>query len=265
MTQKDRRTTRAFVADLQSRGVYHFLIEDLAKAQDVSLVAARASLRRLSEHGEIAMPHRGFVVAVPPEYRALGCLPAEQFIPDLMAYWQEPYYVALLTAAQYHGAAPQQPMRFQVMTPRNRRPLTCGRVAVEFIAKRDLIGPTVNINTRRGTLRISSPELTALDLVGYVRQAGGLDQVATLLGLLAPSLTPAALIEAASPAPVAWVQRLGFLLGMVGAAEVARPLAELVAERKPRVVALAPDAPMAKAQKDRTWRIAINADVEPEL
>lgn len=41
------------------------------------------------------------------------------------------------------------------------------------------------INTPRGTLVISTPEATALDLVGYPHRAGGLNQVATVLAELA--------------------------------------------------------------------------------
>jgi len=47
-------------------------------------MAMKAALRRLRKKGEIAMPYRGFYVIVPPEYHALACLPAEQFIPDLI-------------------------------------------------------------------------------------------------------------------------------------------------------------------------------------
>ena len=49
----------------------------------------------------IADPNRGFHVVVPPAYRRLGCLRADQFIPDLMAHLGEPYYVGLLSAAKY--------------------------------------------------------------------------------------------------------------------------------------------------------------------
>jgi len=46
------------------------------------------------------MPYRGFYVIVSPEYRSLGCRPAEQFIPDLMEYLGEVYYAGLLSAAE---------------------------------------------------------------------------------------------------------------------------------------------------------------------
>src|SRR5262245_58700523 len=114
------RPAARYVADLASRGRYHFTTEDARKALRVSVPAVRAALRRLKGHGELADPHRGFHVIVPPEYRRLGCLPPEQFVPQLMEHLGEPYYVALLSAAEIHGAAHHRPQCFQVMVARNR-------------------------------------------------------------------------------------------------------------------------------------------------
>jgi len=43
-------------------------------------------LSRLAAKGAIASPAREFYLIVPPEYRGLGCLPAEQFVPALMEF-----------------------------------------------------------------------------------------------------------------------------------------------------------------------------------
>ena len=96
------RTAGAFTVDLAARGRYHFTTQEAQQALQVSVPATRAALRRLRAHGEIADPYRGFHVIVPPEYRKLGCLPAEQFVPQLMEYLREYYYVALLSAAELH-------------------------------------------------------------------------------------------------------------------------------------------------------------------
>ncbi len=122
------------------------------------------------------MPYRGFYVIVPPEYRRLGCLPAEQFIPQLMTHLEIPCYVGLLSAARYHGAAHQQPQIFQVMVPKNRPPISCEKVQVQFIARRNTeVIPAMEFNTPRGHVAVSSPEATAFDLVGYSEHAGGFD------------------------------------------------------------------------------------------
>ncbi len=49
----------------------------------------------LRHKGFIADPIRGFQLILPPEYRALGCMPAEYFIDGLMCFLHAPYYVGL--------------------------------------------------------------------------------------------------------------------------------------------------------------------------
>ena len=92
-------------------------------ALGVSAAATKLALNRLAKQGEIASPMRGYDIIVPPEYRSLGSLPADQFIPGLMKSQRQIYYASLLTAAQYHGEAHHRPQEFQVMLAKNRRPI----------------------------------------------------------------------------------------------------------------------------------------------
>jgi len=159
------------------------------------------AVNRLARQGAVASPARGFYVIVPPEYRALGCLPAEQFVPSLMTSLGLPYYAGLLTAARYHGAAHQRPQEFQVFLDRRRRPIAYGRVRVAFMVRKRLRDvPVQEFNTPRGAPRLSTPEATALDMVGYQHHAGGLDHVATVLSELAERLDPKQLVRAADTA-----------------------------------------------------------------
>ena len=193
-----------------------------------SIVAVRARFGGRSG-GEVASPHRGFFVLAPPEYRRLRCLPPEQFIPHLMNHLGEPYYVALLSAAELHGAAHHRPQRFQVILRKNRRPIECGEARVQFVARHDLERtPVVEQNTPRGKTRVSSPEATALELVGYADQCGGLDNVASVLSDLAESLDARKLVEAAHLCPITWSQRLGYLLELVSQDDLASALADHV-------------------------------------
>lgn len=98
--------------------------------------ATAKALARLMAQEYLASPEREFYVIVPPEYRSLGCLPAEQFIPALMAKKNLTYYAGLLSAAQFYGAAHHRPQEFQVLVARNRRPILCGKVRVGFIARK---------------------------------------------------------------------------------------------------------------------------------
>ncbi len=255
----------AYLDDLAGRGRYDFTTDDLVAALGVSDVAARAVLRRAAVRGRVATPFRGFHVIVPPEYRKLGCLPPEQFVPQLMGRLGLAYYVALLSAAQFHGAAHQRPQRFQVAVAKNRDPIVCGAVAVEFIARKQVAGvPVEALNTPRGTVRVSSVEATAIDLVGYPSHAGGLDQAATVIAELAERIDAARLVAAAGTAPVSWAQRLGYLLDVLGHEERTELLAAFVREHASEVVRLAPSEPLGEAQRSPRWRVDVNVEVEPE-
>lgn len=255
-----------FLDDLAARGRYHFTTEEARAVLGVSLPAVRAALRRLKGRGEIADPHQGFYVIVPPEYRRLGCLPAEQFVPQLMEHLREPYYVAPLSAAELLGAAHQRPQVFQVMVCKNRRPIRCGEVYVEFVARKDLERmPTITRNTPRGTVRIASPETTALELVGYADRCGGLDNVATIVADLVDVVDASKLLDVARLCPLAWTQRLGYLLDLTGHANVADALVEHVHAHAKLAAPLIRRQSRAHARRDDRWKLAINASVEPDL
>lgn len=232
----------------------------------MSPAAAKMALYRLSQQGLVASPARGYYAIVPPEYRALGCPPAEQWVPSLMERLGLRYYAGLLTAAQYYGAAHQRPQEFQVCLEQARRPLACSRVRVAFIVRKRLRDvPVERINTPRGALLISSPEATALDLLGYPHRAGGLNQVATVLGELAERLDANKLVAVADTAPPAWSQRLGYLLERIGAADKAAPLKTWTQEHARKSAVLLAGARGTSSNRDRGWKIVVNATVEPDL
>ena len=120
-----------------------------------------------------------------------------------MAHLEEPYYVGLLSAAKYHGAGHQAPMVFQVVVPKSRRGLQCGGVRVDFVARRNMHDtPVIERNTQTGTIRIATPEATALELVGYPERCGYLDNVATVLAELSESMSGDLLAAEARRAPM---------------------------------------------------------------
>jgi predicted transcriptional regulator of viral defense system len=254
------------ISDFAAEGRACFSFEELRQRINSSPQALKSALRRSLKKGEIAMPLRGFCVIVPPEYRAMACLPAEQFIPDMMAHLGEAYYAGLLSAAQYHGAAHQRPQVFQVVVSKPRRKIECGRVRVDFIVRKNADAiPTQFRNTPAGVLKLSTPEATAFDLVGYYKQCGWLDNVATVLTELVEKIDPGKLVEVAELSPLAWGQRLGFLLTLIGASEIAKPLAEYVLDKNPVRTPLLPSAGLQGVKFDNCWRVFVNVEVEAEV
>lgn len=203
-----------FIDTLTAKGSLCFTAKQANEALGVSDIAARAAIRRLKHKGEIAQPMQGFYVIVPPEYRILGCRPAEHFINELMGHINAPYYVGLLSAAQYHGAAHHRPQQYQVVTNQKRRPIICGRVKIVFITKKDIKDvPTQKYNTPQSIISISTPEATAMDLIIYANRCGGMDNTLSVLSELKEKIDPEKLKDLSTKsAETPWIQRLGYLL-----------------------------------------------------
>lgn len=265
MSESTQPRAREIVVDLAARGQYYFISSDFRAALGVSPAAARQALSRLAAKGEIASPARGFYVIVPPEYRRLGCLPADQFIPALMECRGLGYYTGLLSAAQYHGAAHHRPQEFQVVLERNRPAIQCGSVKAVFIARRNLASVQVErFNNPRGTIVVSSVEATAVDLIGYMHRAGGLDRVAGVLSELGDLMDPQRLAEASQNATILWAQRLGYLLEHVGAGDKAVLLKEQVRRRAQNYTKLLPGVDADRTPRSKDWRLFVNASIEVE-
>lgn len=254
-----------YITALAARGRHHFLTGELAQATGSSENAARAAIRRLRTKGLIATPYRGYHVIVPPEYRSIGCLPAEQFIGQLMDHLGLSYYAALLSAARYHGAAHQQPQVFQVMVKKNRPPIECGRVRVNFIARNNVDDiPVTEFNTPRGHIFVPSPEATAFDLIGYPAHAGGLENVAVVLAELSESIDPNELKSVAPLSPVPWSQRLGYLFGLLGLDNFSTALIDYLSGVYYETVPFAPGVNGAEIIREPRWKLYVNTELEPD-
>ncbi len=260
------KSMTAFVEALQSRGRYTFTQTEAMTADKRSDIALEAALRRLKQKGRIANPRRGFYVIVPVEYREAGCPPANWFIHDLMRFLGQPYYVGILSAAAIHGAAHQQPMLFQVVTDRPTRPAQAGRVRIGFHVGRHVEkAPVVEIQTETGSMRVSTPEATAFDLVRFAPSAGHIGNVITVLHDLIEKIDPQALAPLADLYAVSDVQRLGYLLERLGEKRLADPLSDRLKDRRYRPILLAPGQAKGDSPIDPRWRIIPNEKVEAEF
>lgn len=267
-TVPPRRDLAGWIRGLQARGRYSFTRDEAAETFGRPDIGLTKALGRLTRKQRIVSPRRGFYVIVPAEFAVPGAPPADWFIDDLMAYIGRPYYVGLLTAAAYHGAAHQQPQQFQVVAEVPLRPVRVGRTKVTFVKKTGIDAwPVERINTSTGTMAISTPEVTALDLVRYASTAGHLSHVATVLAELAETIDPRTLagVVAQTGVELTVVQRLGHLLESVGRVETVAPLLSWLDEQSPRTVRLRPGCAAMDAPIDMRWRVRINATVESDL
>jgi predicted transcriptional regulator of viral defense system len=260
------RTLTELVDALQASGRYVFRREEALGILEVSEGAFKQAAHRLAVKRRIVAPRRSFIVVVPLEYRSAGAPPPSWFIADLMAFHDQPYYVGLLSAAALHGAAHQQPQEFQVITDRPLRPALAGGMRLRFFKKRrPERTATIDVKTETGTMRVSTPEATALDLLRYVGSTGGLGNVATVLAELAERIDGERLVEAAKAEELSVAQRLGFLLELVEATETAAPLRRWIATQQPRPTLLRPDVSSENTSRSLPWQVIVNETVEPDL
>lgn len=255
-----------WVVAQQALGRYIFTREDAEAGLGSSKVAVQTALRRLKQKGRIASPRRGFYVVVPPEYRAAGCLPASWFIDDLMRHLGLHYYVGVLSAAALHGAGHQQPMVFQVIADRATRPMRAGRVQIEVHTSRTVKAmPVTPVETETGTMVVATPETTAFDVVRFFPAAGFWNNVATVLSELAEKIDRDRLVDIAPHVQLPDVQRLGYLLSVVGEGNLAEPLAGWLAGRRTTIVRLRTDLPKGDVDLDPRWRLFPNEQVDIDL
>lgn len=267
MVHDQRSALSAHIAGLLSAGRVVFTSEEAEQALGVGRGAFLDAAERLQRRKALLSLRQGFYVAVPPQFASWGAPPPSWYIDALMRHEQQPYYVGLLKAAELHGATHQAVMEFQVVVAKRLPKIRAGRNLIVFYYRKDMAAVTAGIEDRKtdtGTMKISSPALTALDLLRYPQATGGIDNIATVLRDLAEKIDPAQLaaISGAAERPV--VQRLGHLLDRLGHADRAEPMrAALLARggaawteldrREARDADFAPEP----QERDERWRVIV--------
>ena len=254
---------------LQAKGQYTFTRTEAIQYLNTSENAFKLAAMRLIKKGRLARPLQCFYVITPIEYHEMGVPPPTWYIESLMKFHQQPYYVGLLSAAALHGAAHQQPQVFQVVTNQSLRPINIGRLSIQFFTKKS-ISPRSHqsIKTPTGYMQVSTPEVTALDLVEYVKSAGYLNHVATILAELQErfQVNNFAQILNAEKIEVPCVQRLGYILEKIEASpEIISFLKKWIKEKKPRFFPLRSDKIYKDSPKNKDWRLYINETIETDV
>lgn len=175
----------------------------------------------------------------------------------------------ILSAAALHGAAHQQPQVFQIITNKPLRPLIIARTRLQFLTKKDIHASMFQlIKTPTGYMNVSTPEMTAIDLVRYVEQAGYLNNVITVLTELQEKLDYIHFKQLLDTEYIElpYLQRLGYLLEKIEAnLSITDLLKSWVESHRPRFTVLRTDKPHFNAPKSDDWCLYINEEVESDI
>jgi len=264
-----------YLDTLRMSGKRHFTFQGIMHDLQISEASAKSGLYRLKKANKIITPIKGLYVIVPPEHQPYGSIPAEELVPIIMKHLKADYYVGLLSAGLFFGATHQKPARFQVITnKRIKHSLAFGDIVIELVYKKSLDGlPTQDFVVATGYLKVSTPELLAIDLFKYSKRAGGISHIATVLSELTLRIDENHLIELAEKlGEICQIQRLGFVLERIEVMEdeekkqqVINRLAEYLENVERPYVSLVPYISRTGHSKCSKWKIIENTDFESDL
>lgn len=259
-------TLEEFVNETRSRGCYSFSLHELKLSFELSDKAINQTLFRLKNKGKIAMVRKGFYAIITPEYSKTGMLPPHLFIDDLMKSLGRPYYVGLFSAAALYGAAHQQPMEYYVITEKPAlRNIKSQKLIINFFVKKDWSeADIVQKKTDAGYINVSTPELTALDLITYGNF--GINRVFTVLEELVEEMKPNALTRTSlNYSQTTSIQRLGYMVDKeIGDEKLAIALKKALKDRKKYPIPLLKNT-NNQGILNTDWNIIKNTELESDL
>ena len=186
-------TLSAFIRNHEIRGQVAFPLSEVREATGLSAKTLATELQRQVAHGRIIIPYH-----------------------ELMKSVGKPYYVCLLSAAAFHGAAHQRAMQTQVMTVAPRiRPSGMNKQLDWNYRQQIPLELLLSRNAEMGVVLYSNAELTAVDLVQFAGHVGGYQRAATVLSELIDAVDASKMAKVFPYTTSATIQRLGYILEFV--------------------------------------------------
>lgn len=254
----------SYLKEIQSKGRYSVTLKEIIDKFSVSERAILQNIYRLKTKKQLAQVRKEFYVIIPPQYSSRGMLPTSLFIDDLMVYLDRDYYVSLFSAAALHGAGHQQPMNFQVISSKPPlRNISNTKLSISFFTKKRWEKEQVEEKkTETGYIKVSTPELTAFDLVYYHKKIGGLNRIIPILEELKDSMKASILEKTAKNQINSTIQRLGYLLEELGSDSLANSLYRVIEKKSIKDIQLSLSHPLNKEIINGKWKVIINTELD---
>jgi predicted transcriptional regulator of viral defense system len=253
-----------YLYEIQAQGRYAVSLHELRERFGPNEKAIAQKLHRLKKENKLAQVRKEFYVIVPPQYSHQGILPTTYYLDDMMKFLKRDYYLGLYSAAAFHGAGHQQPMQSQIIIRKPAlREIKTEKQHLTFFTKgswnRDWLEQK---KTDAGYVLVSSPALTAIDLVHYHKQIGGFNRVIPVLEELSENLKSSKLLGIAKESSLPTIQRLGYLLEQLSETKLAEGLSIFLATNKTNAAPLSLSHKNKSGFRDDKWNLIINAELE---
>jgi len=252
---------------LLARGISSVSTDDLADLLGIPKNHVPQRMASLRRKNEIISPAHGLWIPIPPEYMTWGAPPAIDIIDILMRHLNVEYYIGWLSAAAIHGASHHAPQVFQAAVSRSIRQKNIGRSKLQFFYREHIKKISlIKIDSKNGTVPVSSRESTLLDIANDIKIVGGINNAANLVIELCEAEKPdiAAVIKVADQYPVTAVRRLGFLMETFTSIPGLSKLEKHCERRKTAISILDPQA-QSTGTINTKWNIKINREVSPDV
>jgi predicted transcriptional regulator of viral defense system len=258
-----------YIKQLQSFEEYSFSWGEMLSSCNAPEPTLRKELTRLVERKEIVKLRKGFYLIIPPRYQNLGKIPLQLYVDKLFKFLERDYYVGLFTAAAVHGASHQRIQQDYIITvPPTIRDIDQGKSKLRFLKTENL--PDKNIIERKsdaGMYKISSPALTALDLVHYHTKIGGINRMLANLEEISQEISIQDLNELLSWYPhKSTLQRFGYLMEQLEARESIPNEVFKILQKEPFYSVLLTPKKNEKAGKTgNRWKVDVNIELESDI
>ena len=252
----------ALLDRLLAVGRVAFPLAELVKETRLSPLAAKRQLMRLGDRVVQPWRRHPFFLIVAPEHRAVGAPPVAWWLDDFFQWLGRPYYLALQSAAETYGSAPQALQVTQIMTSESRRELVLGRLRLQFFVKRHTSRtPTQSLANAYAPLAVSTPEATAMDLIRYASRIGGLGRAVETLRPLIPRIRVSELRRALEiEDEVSTAQRLGYIVERSGNTTLANAIHAWLPTSLPLIPVVSTKVRPPSAPVIARWRLLDNLE-----
>ena len=269
MRNKTKMTIVEYINELLSQEEYSFSWNELIQKSTRTRYSLINELSRLVEKKLVINLRQGFYLIIPPRYKKLNALPISLYIDKLFKYLEKDYYVALYTAAKFHGASHQKIQKDYIVAsmPSNHN-IRKEDIAMDFFNISNW--PVKNIIQRKsdaGYFNISSPALTLVDLINHHPKIGGLNRMLAIIEELTEELNVTDVNDLLSWYPYkSTIQRTGYLLEELQAdKELTDLFYKYLINKKYFPVILSSKKGQKAGKVNNKWKVDVNLELESDL